>query len=83
LLFGRLGARRLLLEGGPTLAASWLRAGAVDQVMAFVAPKILGGANAPGPIGGPGVATVGAPLELADSVFRRLGADLLVEGFLT
>ena len=81
-LFTEHGIRRVLLEGGPTLAASWLEAGLVDQVMAFVAPKILGGGAAPGPVGGRGLGTVALPLPLADSTTRRIGRDLLIEGFL-
>lgn len=36
------GVQSLLLEGGPTLAASFLRAGLVDKVLLFVAPRIAG-----------------------------------------
>jgi len=36
------GVRHVLLEGGPTLAAAWLRAEVVDQLTWFVAPILLG-----------------------------------------
>lgn len=36
------GVRRVLLEGGPTLAAAFLSAGLVDDVVVYVAPKLLG-----------------------------------------
>jgi diaminohydroxyphosphoribosylaminopyrimidine deaminase/5-amino-6-(5-phosphoribosylamino)uracil reductase len=36
------GVQSLLLEGGPTLAASFLRAGFVDKVLLFIAPRIAG-----------------------------------------
>ncbi len=36
------GCRRVLLEGGPTLAAAFLRAGVVDEVIVYIAPKLLG-----------------------------------------
>lgn len=42
LLYER-GVRRLLLEGGPTLAAAFLRAGVVDRAWVFVAPRVVGG----------------------------------------
>lgn len=46
------GSRQVLLEGGPTLAASFLRAGYVDEVVAYVAPALLGaGASAVGDLG--------------------------------
>ncbi|MET7276649.1 bifunctional diaminohydroxyphosphoribosylaminopyrimidine deaminase/5-amino-6-(5-phosphoribosylamino)uracil reductase RibD [Kribbella sp. NPDC005582] len=34
--------RHLWLEGGPTLAAAFIRAGLVDQIVAYVAPAVLG-----------------------------------------
>lgn len=40
-LFG-LGRRHVLLEGGPTLAAAFLAAGVVDEIVAYVAPVLLG-----------------------------------------
>ena len=36
------GVQSLLLEGGPTLASSFLRAGFVDKLLVFVAPKLSG-----------------------------------------
>src|SRR6202012_6261682 len=33
----------VLLEGGPTLAGAFLRAGAIDRILAYVAPILLGG----------------------------------------
>nr|WP_238161164.1 bifunctional diaminohydroxyphosphoribosylaminopyrimidine deaminase/5-amino-6-(5-phosphoribosylamino)uracil reductase RibD [Kribbella antibiotica] len=44
--------RHLWLEGGPTLAAAFLRAGLVDQIVAYVAPAVLGsGFSAIGDLG--------------------------------
>ena len=40
------GCRRVLLEGGPTLAASFVRAGVVDEVIVYIAPKLLGAGRA-------------------------------------
>jgi diaminohydroxyphosphoribosylaminopyrimidine deaminase / 5-amino-6-(5-phosphoribosylamino)uracil reductase len=40
-LFAR-GRRHVFLEGGPTLAAAYLRAGLVDEIVAYVAPMLLG-----------------------------------------
>jgi len=50
-LFDR-GRRHVFLEGGPTLAAAWLGAGLVDEVVAYVAPVVLGaGAHAVADLG--------------------------------
>ncbi|MEW1953753.1 bifunctional diaminohydroxyphosphoribosylaminopyrimidine deaminase/5-amino-6-(5-phosphoribosylamino)uracil reductase RibD [Terrabacter sp. NPDC080008] len=40
------GIRDVWLEGGPTLAAAFLRAGLVDDVYAYVAPALLGAGRA-------------------------------------
>ncbi|MFN8106977.1 MAG: bifunctional diaminohydroxyphosphoribosylaminopyrimidine deaminase/5-amino-6-(5-phosphoribosylamino)uracil reductase RibD [Nocardioidaceae bacterium] len=46
------GRRHVFLEGGPNLAASFLKAGLIDEVIAYVAPKFLGaGAHAVGDLG--------------------------------
>ncbi len=42
-LRGRLGVRRLLVEGGPTLNFSLIDAGYVDELFCTIAPKMLGG----------------------------------------
>ena len=50
-LFAR-DRRHVFLEGGPTLAAAFLRAGLVDEVVAYVAPMLLGaGRSAVGDLG--------------------------------
>ncbi len=46
------GRQHVLLEGGPTLAAAFLVAGVVDEVVAYVAPTLLGaGLNSVGDLG--------------------------------
>jgi diaminohydroxyphosphoribosylaminopyrimidine deaminase/5-amino-6-(5-phosphoribosylamino)uracil reductase len=77
---GRRGTTTLLVEGGSQLHGAFFDAGLVDRVAAFVAPAIVGGAEAPGPIGGCGVTTMAAAIRLANVHLRRLGDDLLVEG---
>lgn len=57
-----LGRRHVFLEGGPTLAAAFLRAGLVDEVVAYVAPVLLG-AGAPA-VGDLGISTIDAALRL-------------------
>ena len=54
--------RHLLLEGGPTLAAAFLDAGLVDEVVAYVAPVLLG-AGVPA-VGDLGVSTIADALRL-------------------
>ncbi|MCA1905264.1 MAG: bifunctional diaminohydroxyphosphoribosylaminopyrimidine deaminase/5-amino-6-(5-phosphoribosylamino)uracil reductase RibD [Desulfarculus sp.] len=73
---GRRGVTSLLLEGGAGLAWGFVRAGLVDEVMYFLAPKLIGGAAAPGMIGGRGFARMAEALPLGRVRVRRLGDDL-------
>ena len=77
---GRRGVNTLVVEGGARLHGAFFDAGLVDRVAAFVAPILVGGAGAPGPVGGEGVATMAAGWRLAASSLRQIGPDLLVEG---
>jgi diaminohydroxyphosphoribosylaminopyrimidine deaminase/5-amino-6-(5-phosphoribosylamino)uracil reductase len=68
------GVQSLLLEGGPTLAASFLAADLVDKLLVFVAP-VLGGA-------GPGlVAPLPSPRALTRLASRPVGEDVLLEAY--
>jgi len=67
--------RHVLLEGGPTLAAAFVQAGLVDEVVAYVAPMLLGaGLSAVGDLG---IATIGDALrlEVADVTTLGTGAE--------
>lgn len=76
----RRGAIRVLLEGGGELAGAFVRQRLVDRVLAFVAPKIVGGRAAPGPIGGNGISAMSRALPLRDLAIQSVGEDLLLEG---
>jgi diaminohydroxyphosphoribosylaminopyrimidine deaminase / 5-amino-6-(5-phosphoribosylamino)uracil reductase len=69
----------VLLEAGGELAGSFLQAGLVDRVAVFVAPKLVGGAAAPTPVGGPGL-LLGDAVRLERLTARPLGDDWLLEG---
>jgi diaminohydroxyphosphoribosylaminopyrimidine deaminase/5-amino-6-(5-phosphoribosylamino)uracil reductase len=68
----------MLLEAGSELTGAFVQAGLVDRVAAFVAPTLLGGTEAPTPIGGPGL-TLPTALHLTDMTTRPIGADWLLE----
>ena len=68
----------MLVEGGAELNAGFLDAGLVDRVAIFLAPKLLGGAGALTPVGGPG-RRLGEALRLARPTVRSLGDDWLIE----
>ncbi len=76
---GAAGMTQVIVEGGSTLAAAMLAAGAIDDVMIYVAPRFLGG-DAVAAIGDLGIAELAATPTLADVRTKRLGEDLLVTG---
>jgi diaminohydroxyphosphoribosylaminopyrimidine deaminase/5-amino-6-(5-phosphoribosylamino)uracil reductase len=65
-----------LLEGGPTLAGAFVRAGLVDRVVAYLAPTLLGAGVAA--LSGTGIGTLadGVALDVLD--VERCGPDVLV-----
>ncbi|MEW6231089.1 MAG: bifunctional diaminohydroxyphosphoribosylaminopyrimidine deaminase/5-amino-6-(5-phosphoribosylamino)uracil reductase RibD, partial [Chloroflexota bacterium] len=79
-LMQALGQREIssvLLEGGGTILASAFAAGLVDKVLAFIAPKIIGGKAAPTPVGGEGAPSLAQALTLKRVAVERLGPDVL------
>ncbi|QDT17586.1 bifunctional diaminohydroxyphosphoribosylaminopyrimidine deaminase/5-amino-6-(5-phosphoribosylamino)uracil reductase RibD [Alienimonas californiensis] len=80
-LLDELAARdvyRVFLEGGGTTAGSWFDQGQIDEVRAFVAPKLLGGAAATTPLDGRGFPTVDAAPALSGLRAEPVGDDLLL-----
>ena len=66
--------RRLLLEGGPTLAAAFLRAGLVDEAVVHLAPKLLGAG--PPLIGDLGIGTIAGALSFSLIDVTQEGGDV-------
>jgi diaminohydroxyphosphoribosylaminopyrimidine deaminase/5-amino-6-(5-phosphoribosylamino)uracil reductase len=81
-LFDR-GFLSVLWECGGTLAAEAIRHGAIQKVLTFVAPKIVGGQTAPSPVGDLGILTMADALTLERVSWQQIGADLLIQGYLT
>ena len=71
----------VMVEAGGTLNSSFLFGNYVDKVVMFVAPKIIGGAGAPGPYGGTGCDRLSEAVELEDLTIQHAGADLMIEGW--
>jgi diaminohydroxyphosphoribosylaminopyrimidine deaminase / 5-amino-6-(5-phosphoribosylamino)uracil reductase len=76
------GCLSVLWECGGTLAAGAIAAGAVQKVVAFIAPKIVGGAMAPSPVGDLGISMMTDALELERVTWQSMGNDLLMQGYL-
>ena len=84
-LLDELGRRRvtsLLVEGGARVHGAFFDAGLVDQVVAFIAPLIIGGREAPGPVGGEGPARLSDARPLLEREVRQVGVDTLIAGVL-
>jgi len=77
----RRGMRRILVEGGGGLVAQMFAWNAVDQVLAFVAPKIIGGAGAPTPVGGDGRPFMAEAWQLSNVRMQQYGDDMAIAGF--
>ena len=73
-LLYRRGLRSVLLEGGPRLAGSFLAAGLVDRVVAYLAPVLLGAG--PAALAEASITTIAGAHRLAPPEVRMLGADL-------
>jgi diaminohydroxyphosphoribosylaminopyrimidine deaminase/5-amino-6-(5-phosphoribosylamino)uracil reductase len=68
--------RHVWLEGGPTLAAAFLRAGLVDEVVTYLAPALLG--SGPAAVGDLGIPSIDRTLRLTVRDVRTLGPDIRI-----
>jgi diaminohydroxyphosphoribosylaminopyrimidine deaminase/5-amino-6-(5-phosphoribosylamino)uracil reductase len=78
---GKRDVQGVLVEGGATLAWSFVRDGLVDKVVMYVAPTLIGGSGAPGVLAGGGFAPVSAALQLDFEEAERFGRDLRLEAY--
>ncbi len=79
----RAGAEKIdsiMLESGGTLSEAMLREGLIDEVMAFIAPKIIGGKMAKTPVEGDGAEMMSDAIMLRDKVILPIGEDVLISG---
>lgn len=76
---GRQKIDGILLEGGGTLNESALRAGIVQKVYCYIAPKIFGGAQAKTPVEGRGHSLAADAWMFEQKKIQSLGSDLLLE----
>jgi diaminohydroxyphosphoribosylaminopyrimidine deaminase/5-amino-6-(5-phosphoribosylamino)uracil reductase len=82
-LLAELGRRRftnVLIEGGPGIVGGLADAALIDEVWAFIAPTLIGGNAAPGPVAGAGIAKLGDAAAIDVEAVEPLGGDLLIRG---
>lgn len=70
--------RHVLLEGGPRVAAAFLQAGLIDEVVWYVAPVMLGAGDAA--VADLGIATLGDAVRLRDVRVEQVGEDARISG---
>jgi diaminohydroxyphosphoribosylaminopyrimidine deaminase/5-amino-6-(5-phosphoribosylamino)uracil reductase len=84
-LMNQLGAMQLtslLIEGGSRVLASAFKAGIVDKVFFFYAPKILGGDDGVPVCSGPGAELMSQSIAVSDIGIHRFGDDVMIEGYI-
>lgn len=71
----------VLVEGGPSVAGSFIDAGLVDKVTFIIAPIIIGGSDAPSAIGGRGAPTLADAFHLDNVEVVPRGDDIEITGY--
>ncbi|MBN1794696.1 MAG: bifunctional diaminohydroxyphosphoribosylaminopyrimidine deaminase/5-amino-6-(5-phosphoribosylamino)uracil reductase RibD [Candidatus Omnitrophica bacterium] len=79
---GKMSIASVLIEGGGSVIAGALEERVVQKVYFFIAPKILGGADALTAVEGRGVNSVRSAIGIRDCTVRKIGCDFLIEGLL-
>lgn len=79
---GQMGITSILIEGGSSLAANALKEAVVDKIVYYIAPKIIGGSTAPGPVGGSSVDSPEDAIALYDVQVTQTGSDIRVEAYI-
>ncbi|RMG72144.1 MAG: hypothetical protein D6710_05165 [Nitrospirae bacterium] len=83
-LMKELGKREItsvMIEGGASLSSHALHDGVVDKVVFFIAPKIICGRESFPAVGGQACPSLQEAYRLRDLKTRRVGEDLMVEGY--
>jgi len=70
------GIRRVFVEGGPTIASAFVAAGLADELLIYLAPKLLGGPQVA--LGELGISTMAEAKNLSITELRQLGNDVLI-----
>jgi diaminohydroxyphosphoribosylaminopyrimidine deaminase/5-amino-6-(5-phosphoribosylamino)uracil reductase len=78
---GEMGMMSLMVEGGSQVNGSFLDEGLVDRLLLFLSPKLIGDSKAIGIFGGNGVETLREAIPLKDLKIKKIGEDILIEGY--
>ena len=78
---GKRSLQSVFVEGGANVAGALLQAGLVDKVTFFIAPRLIGGREAPGAIGGQGAERISDVIDLEDVEVIQRGVDFEITGY--
>lgn len=76
-----IGISHLLVEGGGTVVADFLKKGFVDEMLIFISPRIIGGKHAPTSVEGDGVGNIKESIKLKAIKIKRFKEDILISGY--
>ncbi|MFH0887777.1 MAG: bifunctional diaminohydroxyphosphoribosylaminopyrimidine deaminase/5-amino-6-(5-phosphoribosylamino)uracil reductase RibD [Planctomycetota bacterium] len=76
------GINKIMMEGGGEVLGSAFDHKVVDEVYAFIAPKIIGGSDSKMPVSGKGILKIKDALNLKDVTVKYLNPDILVHGYI-
>ncbi len=79
-MLGRHEVSSIMIEGGSELNASAISEGIADKILLFSAPKLIGAGL--GAIGNLGIKKLDKAISLKNIETRKVGKDILVEGYL-
>lgn len=78
---GERGVANLQVEGGPELNRALWDGGVVDKMVFYFAPRIIGGFDAPGPVGGSGISFMDEAATVTVDSVTRVGVDFKVVAY--
>ena len=78
---GKRSIQSVLVEGGANVAGALLHAGLVDKVTFFMAPRLIGGREAPNAIGGVGANLLTDAIDLEEVEITQQGVDYEITGY--
>lgn len=80
-ILGEKGISSVLIEGGGNINASFLKHQLIDKVILYIAPKLVGGKDAPTFLEGLGIDDMEDAIELIDTDITRIGKDFKLVGY--
>lgn len=76
------GITSVFVEGGSTVHASFIKERCFQQLITYIAPKLIGGKDSPSVIGGEGIHSMDEAIQLQTLSFEKMGDDLKIVSML-